>query len=138
MKPHNMVKFSDLEKKFLVENEVCRVATVLPDNTPHIAPVCFMFLDNSFFFAIDYSTRKYKNLKQNKNVALVVDIYNSPDNRAVAIRGTAKFIERGTAFERIYDIFYRKFDWVRQDPWNEGEAPFVKVTPAHKVSWGFV
>jgi nitroimidazol reductase NimA-like FMN-containing flavoprotein (pyridoxamine 5'-phosphate oxidase superfamily) len=109
---------------------------MLPDNTPHIAPVCFVFLDKSFLFATDYNTRKYKNLKQNKNVALVVDIYNSPDNKAIVIRGIAKFIERGIAFKRIYDIFYGKFDWVRRDPWNEGEAPFVEIAPTHKSSWG--
>lgn len=131
-----MVNFSELEKKFLHDNEVCRIATVSPDNIPHVTPVCYIFLENSFYFATDYVTRKYKNLKQNKNVALVVDIYDSLNNKAVAIRGTAKFIERGPAFTRRYDIFYRKFDWVRQDPWNEGEAPFVEVTPTHKISWG--
>ena len=131
-----MVKFSELEKRFLVENEVCRVATVSPDNTPHIAPVCYVFLENSFFFATDYNTRKYKNLKQNKNAALVVDVYDSPNNKAVAIRGTAEFIERGTAFTKLYDIFHRKFEWVRQDPWNDGEAPFVEVMALHKASWG--
>jgi uncharacterized protein len=132
-----MVKFSELEKKFLVGNEVCRVATVSPDNIPHVTPVCYIFLENSFFFATDYNTRKYKNLKQNKTVALVVDIYDSPNNKAVAIRGTAKFIERGTGFTRLYDIFHRKFEWVRQEPWSEGEAPFVEVTAIHKASWGF-
>jgi uncharacterized protein len=131
-----MVNFSEFEKKFLVDNEVCRVATVSPDNIPHVSPVCYMFLENSFFFATDYDTRKYKNLKQNKNVALVVDIYDSPNNKAVTIGGTVKFIERGTAFQRLYDIFYGKFEWVRQDPWSEGEAPFVELTPTHKSSWG--
>jgi uncharacterized protein len=131
-----MVKFSELEKRFLVGNEVCRVATVSPDNVPHVTPVCYIFLENTFIFATDYNTRKYKNLKQNKTVALVVDIYDSPSNKAVAIRGTAEFIERGTPFTRLYDIFHRKFEWVRQDPWNEGEAPFVDVTATHKASWG--
>ena len=131
-----MVKFPESEKKFLVDNEVCRVGTMSPDSIPHVTPVCYVFLDNSFYFATDYNTRKFKNLKQNKNAALVVDIYDSPNNKAVAIRGTAKFIVRGTAFKKLYDIFFRKFEWVRQDPWNEDEAPFVEVTPTHKISWG--
>jgi hypothetical protein len=25
---------------------------------------------------------------------------------------------------------------VRDDPWGEGEAPFLKVVPKNKVSWG--
>lgn len=135
-KPHNMIKFSRLEIQFLADNEVCRVATVSPENIPHVVPVCYIFLDNLFFFATDYNTKKYKNLKQNKNVALVVDIYDSPNNKAVAVGGTAEFIERGEAFTGLYDIFHRKFEWVREDPWDEGEAPFVAVTASHKVSWG--
>ena len=50
--------------------------------------------------------------------------------------GTVNFIESGTMYKELYDIFYRKFDWVRNDPWKEGEAPFVQVEPYKKISWG--
>jgi len=132
----NNVKFSDKEIQFLDNNEVCRVATVSPDNIPHVVPVSYIFIDSLFFFATDYNTRKYRNLKENKNVALVIDIYDSTNNRAVAIQGTGEFIERGEDFKKVYDIFNRKFEWVRQEPWNEGEAPFVAVKPSRKISWG--
>lgn len=130
------VKFSDKEKQFLLINEVCRVATVSSDNIPHVVPISYIFIDNLFIFATDYNTVKYKNLKENKNAALVIDIYNSPNNKAVVIQGTAEFIERGEGFKRVYDIFNQKFEWVRQEPWNEGEAPFVAVKPFRKISWG--
>jgi nitroimidazol reductase NimA-like FMN-containing flavoprotein (pyridoxamine 5'-phosphate oxidase superfamily) len=134
--PENNIKFSDKEIQFLDNNEVCRVATVSPDNIPHVVPVSYIFIDSLFFFATDYNTRKYRNLKENKNVALVIDIYDSTNNRAVAIQGTGEFIERGEDFKKVYDIFDRKFEWVRQEPWNEGEAPFVAVKPFRKISWG--
>jgi nitroimidazol reductase NimA-like FMN-containing flavoprotein (pyridoxamine 5'-phosphate oxidase superfamily) len=133
---NNNIKFSDREIQFLLNNEVCRVATVSPGNIPHVVPVSYIFTDNLFFFATDYNTRKYKNLKKNKNVALVIDIYDSANNRAVAILGTGEFIERGEDFKKMYDIFYRKFEWVRQEPWSEGEAPFVVVKLFRKISWG--
>jgi uncharacterized protein len=133
---NNNIKFSDKEIQFLLNNEVCRVATVSPGNIPHVVPVSYIFTDNLFFFATDYNTRKYKNLKKNKNVALVIDIYDSTNNRAVAIQGTGEFIERGEDFKKMYDIFYRKFEWVRQEPWSEGEAPFVAVKSFRKISWG--
>ena len=85
---NNNIKFSDKEIKFLLNNEVCRVATVSSDNIPHVVPVSYIIIDNLFFFATDYNTRKYKNLKKNKNVALVIDIYDSTRNRAVAIQRT--------------------------------------------------
>jgi uncharacterized protein len=36
----------------------------------------------------------------------------------------------------LYDLFYDRYDWVRNDPWDQGEAPFVLVVPKTKVSWG--
>jgi nitroimidazol reductase NimA-like FMN-containing flavoprotein (pyridoxamine 5'-phosphate oxidase superfamily) len=136
-----VVEFSEAEKRYLKHHEVCRVATSQKDN-PHITPVNFVFDDDDddgfFYFATDYDTKKYKNLAKNKKSALVVDVYNSSvDNKAIIIQGVVEFIERGEEFQKLYDSFYEKFDWVREDPWKEGEAPFVKIKPLHKVSWGF-
>jgi nitroimidazol reductase NimA-like FMN-containing flavoprotein (pyridoxamine 5'-phosphate oxidase superfamily) len=87
--------------------------------------------------ATDYDTKKYKNLKTNKNIALAVDVYNSSvENKAVVIQGTSHIIERGEEFKKLYQKFHKKFEWVRNDPWKEGEAPFIKVKPLSKVSWG--
>ena len=132
-----LVEFPEAEKRFLKHIEVCRVATSQND-TPHVTPVNFVFDDGFFYFATDYDTKKYRNLAKNKKSALVVDVYNSSkDNKAVIVQGVVEFVERGEEFQKLYDIFYEKFDWVREDPWKEGEAPFVKVKPLHKVSWGF-
>jgi uncharacterized protein len=130
------VKFTKKEDKFILENEVCRVATSGND-VPHIIPVTYIYENSSFFFATDYDTRKYKNLRANKNIALAVDIYNSSvENKAVVIQGTVDIIERGEEFKKLYQKFDKKFEWVRNDPWKEGEAPFIKIKPFSKVSWG--
>ena len=130
------VKFTKKEDKFLLENEVCRVATSRND-IPHIIPVTYIYENSSFFIATDYDTRKYKNLRANKNIALAVDIYNSSvENKAVVIQGTVDIIERGEEFKKLYQKFDKKFEWVRNDPWKEGEAPFIKIKPFSKVSWG--
>ena len=52
------------------------------------------------------------------------------------MQGVAEFIERGEEFKRIYAVFRERFDWVRQEPWIEGESPFIVVKPDRKVSWG--
>lgn len=130
------VRFSTSEQKFLIQNELCKVATSHND-VPHVAPVNFIFRDGYFYFATDYDSKKYRNLEKNKNIALVVDIYrSSTDNEAVVVQGIAEIIEEGKEFKEIYRIFYKKFEWVREDPWKEGEAPFIKVKPKHKASWG--
>ena len=129
------MKFSTAEKVFLDNNEACRLATC-HDATPHVVPVSYVFEDDIFYVATDYQTRKYENIKHNNKVALVVDVYSSVENKAVSVQGTAELIERGHDFARLYGMFYERFEWVRRDPWEEGGAPFIKISPKSKVSWG--
>ncbi|HVX03252.1 MAG TPA: pyridoxamine 5'-phosphate oxidase family protein [Nitrososphaera sp.] len=131
-----MIQFTKAEREFLLANEVCRVATC-HDDTPHVVPVSYVFEGGAFYFATDLETRKLENLKKNDKVALAVDVYESSvGNRAVCIQGKAEVIEGGKEFERLYKIFHYKFEWVRREPWGEGEAPFVRVVPTNKASWG--
>ena len=129
------IAFSKVERDFLSRNEACRIATC-HDNIPHIAPVSYVFEDGAFYIATDYETKKYENIKENNRVALAVDVYSSVGNKAVCVQGKAEIIEKGKEFARLYKTFHDRFEWVREDPWGEGEAPFVKVTPTAKVSWG--
>ena len=120
------------------QNEVCRVSTSHND-IPHVVPVTYVYENENIIFVTDYGTRKYKNLKINKNISVVVDVYDlSGRNMGIVIQGKAVFIERGEEFKRLYQIFNRKFEWVRKDPWKEGEAPFVKIDAFNKVSWGLL
>ena len=130
-----IVNFSRAERDFLGSNEACRIATC-HDGIPHVVPVSYVFEHGTFFIATDYETKKYDNIKHNKRVALVIDIYSSVGNSAVCIQGTAEIIEKGEEFAKLYKIFHARFEWVRRDPWEEGEAPFIKITPTNKVSWG--
>jgi len=130
-----VVRFTVKEIGFLKKNEACRIATS-HDNIPHVTPVTYYFDDGYFYIATDYDTKKYINLKKNNNVALTADIYAAGKHKAVIIQGTAEFIERGTEFKKLYKVFHEKFSWVREMPWKEGEAPFVKIKPLKKTSWG--
>ncbi len=132
MKP---VSFSRIEIQFLRSNEICRVATC-KNNLPHVTPVSYIFNDGKFYFATDYNTVKYANLKKNNRISLVVDTFENNKNSAIVIMGITISIQRGKKFENLYDLFYDRFEWVREDPWKQGEAPFVMVIPKSKVSWG--
>ena len=130
-----MLKFTIKESKFLEDNEGCRISTCTK-NIPHIAPVAYYFEDGFFYFATDYNTKKYANLKKNDKIAISVDIYLPGKHKAVVVQGSTTFIEKGPQFKKLYEIFYKKFAWVRENPWKENEAPFVKITPKAKISWG--
>src|SRR5918911_144050 len=130
----NELRYTRNEEKFLLENEACRMATSHND-IPHVAPVTYVYKDGFFFIATDYNTRKYNNIKANRKIALSVDVYNSSvENKAIIIQGNVDIIKRGQEFKDLYQIFNDKFEWVRKDPWKEGEAPFLKIKPFKKVT----
>ncbi|MFB5620829.1 MAG: pyridoxamine 5'-phosphate oxidase family protein [Nitrosopumilus sp.] len=130
-----MIEFKQNEIDFLNSLEEARIATSHND-IPHVKPVSFVKINNSIIIATDYDTRTYTNIKFNRNVGIVIDIYKSGNHKAICIQGKAEIIENGEEFKKIYEIFFKKFQWVRDDPWNENEAPFLKIIPATKISWG--
>lgn len=129
------MKFTEGEKKFLGSLEEARFATT-HDLVPHVKPVSFIFLDDVFYVATDYATRTYKNVKNNLRAAITVDVYRPGGHKAVLAQGKIEIIENGSEFKKIYAKFFEKFEWVRRDPWKEGEAPFLKLVPTKKTSWG--
>lgn len=129
------MKYTEKERKFLCSIEEARLATA-HDSMPHVKPVSFIFLDDAFYVATDYATRTYKNAKKNPRAAISVDVYRPGGHRAVLAQGKVEIIEKGPEFKKIYEKFFEKFEWVRHDPWKEGEAPFLKLVPTKKTSWG--
>ena len=128
--------FSQKESKFIIDNEICRIATA-KNNIPHVIPVCYIYNNGDFFFATDYTTQTFHNLKENNRISLIIDIYDKKEgNKGIYINGIASFIEDGQEFVNLFKIFYNKFEWVKKDPWNEKEAPFIQIFPTKKVSWG--
>lgn len=129
------MEFDVEEKNFIIKNECCRLATCFK-NKPHVVPVSYIFSDNCFYIASDYDTKKIKNIQNNPYVSLVVDIYLPTKHKGIVVNGTVEFIENGELFDNIYKKFFNKFEWVRRNPWVEGESPFLKICPYSKVSWG--
>lgn len=132
--PDSNIKLSRSELDFLNRNEICRVATNYK-GIPHVVPVSYIVYDDKFVFATDYNTIKYRNILYSKKIALVVDVVGTK-NSAIMVQGDLEIIENGKEFQIFYAIFSNKFLWVKREPWKEGEAPFIKVTPYHKVTWG--
>ncbi len=131
-----MILFSQKESKFIIDNEICRIATA-KKNIPHVVPVCYIYKNGNIFFATDYITQTFHNLKNNIRISLIIDIYDKKNgNKGIYLNGIASVIDRGKEFANLFKIFYDKFDWVKKDPWGEEEAPFIKILFTKKVSWG--
>jgi len=129
-----MVKFTAKEAAFLKSNEVCRLATASKDAKPQVTPVMYAMDGAAFVIAVDYGTKKLKNVKVNPNVALVVDRLRP--TRAVTVEGTCQVHERGAEYRRLLQLLMVRFEFYRKNPWGEGESPILRVTPQKAVSWG--
>ena len=124
------------ELDFINKNECCRLATCY-QNKPHVVPVSYIFSEGSFYIATDYKTKKLSNIKNNPYASIVIDIYNPFNHKGIVINADVELVENGQSFHFIFDLFFNKFEWVRKSPWTEGEAPFLRIIPKSKSSWGF-
>ena len=128
------VKLSAKEIDFLNSNELSRFATASRKGEPHVVPVSYVWDQDYAYIVTDYGTRKLKNLRENPHAALLVD--SAGTQKLLLISGPVEIIEKGGEYQRLYKLFYSKLSWVKRDPWKEGEAPFIKVTPSFKAGWG--
>jgi len=97
-------------------------------------PVSYVWDDEQVCIVTDYKTRKLKNLRENPQAAILVDSGNT--SKLLLVSGPVEIIEKGEEYKRLYKLFYSKLDWVKRDPWKEGEAPFIKMRPTFKTGWG--
>jgi PPOX class probable F420-dependent enzyme len=129
-----MVKFTPKEETFLKSSELCRLATASKEGRPQVTPVMYALDGISFVIAVDYGTKKLKNVKENPSVALVVDRVRP--TRAVTVEGTCKVHERGAEYLRLLELLMTRFEFYRKNPWGEGESPIFRITTTKAVSWG--
>jgi len=129
-----MVKFTPKEMTFLKSSEICRLATVSKDAKPQVTPVMYALDGTAFVIAVDYGTKKLKNVKENTNVALVVDRVRP--TRAVTVEGTCQIHEKGAEYRRLLELLMTRFEFYRKNPWGEGESPIFRIIPQKAVSWG--
>ena len=128
------IKLSQKEVDFLKSNELCRFATASRKGEPHVVPVSYIWDQEYAYIVTDYGTRKLKNLRENPQAAVLVD--SAGTQKLLLISGPVEIIEKGEEYRRLYKLFYSRLSWVKRDPWKEGEAPFIKITPSFKAGWG--
>jgi nitroimidazol reductase NimA-like FMN-containing flavoprotein (pyridoxamine 5'-phosphate oxidase superfamily) len=118
---------------FLKAHEVCRLATASKDAKPHVVPVIYAIDGESVVVAVDYGTKKLRNMQENSKVALIVDDFHP--NHAVMVEGECEVLERGKEYLRLLRLLFDRFETYRKNPWGEGESPILKIRPTKAVSW---
>jgi len=128
-----MAALTAREAKFLKAHELCRLATSSRDGRPHVVPVIYALDGGDIIVAVDYKTKKLKNLRENPKVALVVDV--SRPNQGLMVEGDCEILERGKEYLRLLHVLFDRFVFYRKNPWGEGESPILKIKPTKAVMW---
>jgi pyridoxamine 5'-phosphate oxidase family protein len=122
-----MSVFTPEEIEYLKSQRLGRLATVNPEGKPQNSPVGFRY--NAELDTIDIggrsmsTTKKYRNLSSNPNVAFVVDDVLPPwQPRCVEIRGTAEALPTGGK-----NIFGENY---------QADEAIIRITPVQIISWG--
>lgn len=111
--------------KFIRKHKLAVLSTVTPDNKSQSAVLEFGETDDlELIFDMFKSSRKYKNLKKNKNVSVVI---GWDDNITVQYEGLAEELE-GDAAKKYKEAYWRKNP--RAKRWeNRKGITYVKVKP---------
>ncbi|HLN89921.1 MAG TPA: pyridoxamine 5'-phosphate oxidase family protein [Candidatus Binatia bacterium] len=118
--------------------EECKVAFIGTSDRkmqPHLTPVIFVFVGNSLFFITSKVTKKLKNIRENPEIAFLVDFRdenNLYNNRAVLFTGKAKVYNIFTAalnlikLIRVQRAFYKKYpEYMREYKKEERNLPLA-------------
>ena len=125
--------------KLIASERVCRVATAGSEGRPHLVPVCHVLAGDKIYFGSGDDARKVKNLKDNPQVAVTIDLYSDDwaQLRGVMVQGTARLIERGPRFKQARDRLYEKYPHYREEAaLSPSDSVIVEVTPTHVFTWG--
>ena len=125
--------------EFVQLERVCRVATSGAAGMPHVVPVCHALGGGKLYIGSG-TGRKMKNLVENPQVTVVVDVYSDAWSllRGVMIQGRAKLVRRGPGFRRGRDLLYRKYPQYRREAaLSPSDSVIVEITPMRVFSWGF-
>jgi pyridoxamine 5'-phosphate oxidase family protein len=123
-----MSVFTDEETEYLESQLLGRLATVSPDDQPHVVPVGFQY--NAELGTIDIGghdfarRKKYREVQRNPRVAFLVDDLASVNPwrvRGIEIRGKAEVLTSGG------------------EALGPGFAPeMFRIRPRRIVSWGII
>ena len=112
-----MEKFTEVERKYLSERRLGRIATVGKDGTPHVVPVGWSYNPERETIDVggrDFArTKKFRDARRSGRAAIVIDDLASTDPwrpRGIEVRGRAETLD--------------------------GDRPMIRIHPERIVSWG--
>jgi nitroimidazol reductase NimA-like FMN-containing flavoprotein (pyridoxamine 5'-phosphate oxidase superfamily) len=109
------------DEKFIRDARICRVATISPNGTPHVAPLCHVYVGNdTAYINPSAGGRTTANIKRNDAVALLVDSYYEDWNRlrGYILKGRGEVVTSGEELKKIPKEFHAKYRQYDELGWH--------------------
>jgi PPOX class probable F420-dependent enzyme len=116
---------------------VARLATIRPDGSPRLVPICFALDGSRLYTAVDEKPKRTRELarladiERDPRVEVVIDHYEDDWTRLwwVRLRGRARVVERD---DRALVLLSAKYAQYRDRP---PEGPFIVVEIDERSEW---
>ena len=135
---------NDAERRFVESMRVARLATADASGAPHVVPVCYAIIGDSFYVTIDEKPKRsgvrgmkrLRNIDENPSVSVVVDRYDENWSRLawVMLRGQAEILDDGDEHDRAQAALrerYPQYRAMRLDP-----LPVIALRIDRVNAWG--
>jgi PPOX class probable F420-dependent enzyme len=116
---------------------VARLATIRPDGSPRVVPICFALDGEMLYSAVDEKPKRTRRLariadiERDSRVEVFIDHYDDDWTQLwwVRLRGRASVVERD---ERALELLCAKYPQYREQP---PAGPFVVVEIDEQTEW---
>ena len=132
--------------RLLRSARVAHLATADKSGQPHVVPICFVFDGKHFYSPIDEKPKRappaklkrLRNIRENPNVALIIDHYEENWRKLayILIFGKARILQCGAKHRRAVKLLRRKYRQYRAMAIDE--RPMIVITAKKIVSWGTI
>lgn len=124
----------------VVRARVARLATVGPDNHPHLVPICFVLDGDVLYSAVDRkpkrstSLKRVENVRTNPQVTVLVDHYDDDWTQLwwVRLDGHARVLTEGQERERALALLEAKYP---QYSAERPEGPVLAIDIERRRRW---
>ena len=122
---------------------VAHLATSDQSGQPHVIPICFVYDGKLFYSPIDEKPKRaptklkrLKNIRENPNVALVIDHYDEDWRKLgyILLFGKARILQSGEKHRRAVKLLRRKYGQYRSMAIHL--RPLIAITPKRIINWG--
>lgn len=111
----------------LETSKVIWLASVRPENLPHLVPMWYVWLDGRFYISTGPNSEKANNMRHNPRVIVALEDGSDP----VVCECSAR--EMGAPPADVADAFFRKYEWNLST--EEHYTQMYEVIPERWVNW---